>query len=124
MSSNGCASCGKASGSENGTRWPQTRTEAASGTEALRIAAHQQVDVALIDIGLPDIDGYAVAARLRALASTRALPLIALTGYDQEKDRQRAMLSGFDEHLREPVGADALIELITKLLSRRGFGVL
>jgi signal transduction histidine kinase/CheY-like chemotaxis protein len=93
--------------------------EAANGSEALRIANCQQLDVGLIDIGLPDMDGYSVATRLRAMAPTRTLPLVALTGYGQEKDRRRAILSGFNEHMTKPVDTDALVALISRLFSTR-----
>lgn len=92
-------------------------SEAGNGGEALRIASHQQLDLALIDIGLPDMDGYSVATRLRARPSTRTLPLIALTGYGQEEDRRKAMLSGFDEHLTKPVNTEVLVDWITRLSS-------
>jgi CheY-like chemotaxis protein len=59
--------------------------------------------VVLLDIGLPDIDGYEVARRLRALPGGAAMTLVAVTGYGQAEDRERALASGFQTHLVKPV---------------------
>jgi PAS domain S-box-containing protein len=65
-------------------------------------------DVALIDLGLPGLDGYALARRARAEPETRAIRLVAITGYGQGDDRQRALEAGFDQHLTKPVDAARL----------------
>ena len=70
---------------------------------ALRIAADFRPDVALLDIGLPVMDGYELAARLRELPDLNGMKLIALTGYGQESDRQKSREAGFDHHLVKPV---------------------
>jgi PAS domain S-box-containing protein len=70
---------------------------------ALRIAADFRPDVALLDIGLPVMDGYELAARLRELSDSNGMTLIALTGYGQESDRQKSREAGFDHHLVKPV---------------------
>jgi len=62
----------------------------------------------LLDIGLPVKDGYEVAKELRRLARSKVM-LIALTGYGQESDRQRAREAGFDDHLTKPVSLDDLV---------------
>jgi signal transduction histidine kinase len=92
--------------------------EAPDGVEALRVAAAGRPDVAVVDIGLPGIDGYEVARRLRADPATRAIPLIALTGYGQQEDRRRALEAGFDEHLVKPVDAQHLVDAMTRALRR------
>ena len=69
-------------------------------------------DVALIDIGLPGIDGYRLAGLLRALPETATLRLIALTGYGQAEDRRKALDAGFDLHLTKPVEPARLQHLI------------
>ena len=69
-------------------------------------------DVALVDIGLPGIDGYEVARRLRQDAGTRDIKLIALTGYGQADDQRRVLEAGFDVHLVKPVDIDHLLEAI------------
>jgi CheY-like chemotaxis protein len=74
-------------------------------------------DLAVLDIGLPVMDGYELARRLRHIPSIPGLRLIALTGYGQPSDRERAVSAGFDEHLVKPVAVDKLQHLITKLTS-------
>jgi signal transduction histidine kinase len=85
---------------------------AADGYDGLRKAAAARPDVALVDIGLPGIDGYEVARRMRADPSTRGVRLIALTGYGQENDRAMALDAGFDAHLVKPVEMHRLIEVL------------
>ena len=85
---------------------------AAAGPQGIELARRHAPDIALIDIGLPEVDGYEVARRLRALGPGRPY-LIALTGYGQPEDVKRARDAGFDTHLLKPVDPDAL----TKVLS-------
>jgi len=85
---------------------------ARSGAEALSIAARERISTVLLDIGLPDMSGYEVARRLRALPSTRHLRLIATTGYGQESDRKATAEAGFDEHLVKPVNFHDILRLI------------
>ena len=87
---------------------------AAEGMQALEIARGKDPDVALVDIGLPGIDGYEVARRIRASGSQRPL-LIALTGYGQPEDRRRATEAGFDSMLVKPVDPTALSDLLARL---------
>jgi two-component system CheB/CheR fusion protein len=75
--------------------------------EALAMAAAWRPDVVLLDIGLPGMDGYEVARRLRA-AGDWPLRLVALTGYGQPEDIQRSTDAGFNGHLVKPVGLAAL----------------
>ena len=77
---------------------------APDGLAALRIAAEFKPQVALLDIGLPVMDGYELAQRLRASPGLEALRLVAVTGYGQRKDKRRSKLAGFDAHLVKPVG--------------------
>ena len=69
-------------------------------------------DVVLLDIGLPEMDGYEVAHRLRQRMGSRPVTLVALTGYGQREDRDRAIAAGFDEHLVKPVGFDELQRIL------------
>jgi two-component system CheB/CheR fusion protein len=71
--------------------------------------------VVLLDIGLPGMDGYEVAKRLRTFPETREVLLIALTGYGREEDRARSKAAGFDHHLVKPVEPEALNVLIATL---------
>jgi CheY-like chemotaxis protein len=85
------------------------------GPTALEAAPAFRPDVALLDIGLPIMDGYELAAKLRAHALLRGTRLIALTGYGQESDRRRAQEAGFDFHLVKPVNLEQLLEAIRHL---------
>lgn len=85
---------------------------AVDGYEGLRMAAASQPDIALVDIGLPGIDGYEVARRMRSDPVTAMVRLIALTGYGQDSDRTRALDAGFDAHLVKPVDLNRLLEVM------------
>jgi CheY-like chemotaxis protein len=76
-------------------------------------------ELAVLDIGLPGMDGYELARRLQANPAIPDLKLVALTGYGRSPDRERALKSGFDEHLVKPVAADRLLEVIGRLLQAR-----
>ncbi len=82
------------------------------GPEALRIAEEYVPEVVLLDIGMPGMDGYEVARRLRASPKTRSARLIALTGWGQAEDKQRTAAAGFDEHFTKPVEPDLLGKLL------------
>ena len=88
--------------------------EAADGHEAIRIAPGFRPDVVLLDIGLPGMDGFEVARRLRELPETRTATLIALTGYGQREMQERSRDVGFDHHLVKPVHLDALEPLLPR----------
>ncbi|HWJ05520.1 MAG TPA: PAS domain-containing protein [Steroidobacteraceae bacterium] len=78
------------------------------GAEALRRAQAVTFDAAVIDIGMPDMDGYELARRLRELPAGRTMLLVALTGWGQASDKTRAAEAGFDEHLTKPVDTPEL----------------
>lgn len=82
------------------------------GTSALQIANDFRPAIAVLDIGLPVMDGYEVARRLRELASCADTMLIALTGYGQPEDRERSKAAGFAHHLVKPVDINALRSLL------------
>jgi len=82
------------------------------GQGALASAVRAPPDVALLDIGLPDIDGHELARRLRAMPETTQAMLVALTGYGQAEDRQRAHNAGFDHHMAKPADLAKLLELL------------
>jgi signal transduction histidine kinase len=86
--------------------------QAADGIEGVQKAAARLPDVALVDIGLPGIDGYEVARRLRQNSDTQGIRLIALTGYGLEEDQRRVLEAGFDLHLVKPVDIPALLEAL------------
>lgn len=76
---------------------------AATGVMALQVATSWRPDVGLLDIGLPGMDGYQLARRMRAESALSELRLIAVTGSGHSEDRTLALGAGFDEHLVKPV---------------------
>jgi CheY-like chemotaxis protein/anti-sigma regulatory factor (Ser/Thr protein kinase) len=90
------------------------------GVAALDLFAREQPDVALLDIGLPVMDGYELAARMRALEdAARPLRLVAVTGYGQERDRSRAIAAGFDAHVVKPIALDRLERMLEEFMPAR-----
>jgi signal transduction histidine kinase/DNA-binding response OmpR family regulator len=83
------------------------------GLAALELAAQYLPEVVLLDIGLPGMDGYEVAQRLRELVGLEGALLVAVTGYGQEEDRRRSQEAALDHHLTKPVDPDVLRRLIT-----------
>jgi CheY-like chemotaxis protein len=86
-----------------------------SAQAALDAAVSLQPDVVLLDIGLPEMDGYDVAKRLRALSCDASTKIVALTGYGQPEDRARAARAGFDDFLVKPVQMEVLNGLLKSL---------
>jgi two-component system CheB/CheR fusion protein len=84
------------------------------GATALDAAQAYRPEVVLLDIGLPKMDGYEVAQRLRRLPDSKSALVVALTGYGQEEDRRRAEEAGFDVHLVKPVDLAVLYSLLGK----------
>ena len=89
-----------------------------SGETALELALGFRPRAVLLDIGLPKMDGYEVAGRFRQHPQLKDMRLIAVTGYGQESDRQRAKEAGFDHHLVKPVEPDHLLKLLADLTTR------
>jgi CheY-like chemotaxis protein len=83
-----------------------------AGPEALEVAAEQEPEVVLLDIGLPGLDGYEVARRIRADARLAGTMLVALTGWGSDEDRRKAKTAGFDHHLVKPVDRAQLAEIL------------
>jgi len=94
--------------------WGHHVEAASDGVTGLEMALTMKPDVALIDIGLPAMDGYQVASRLRSETSGQRICLIAVTGYGREEDQRRAKEAGFDEHLVKPVNPTRLAEAIER----------
>ena len=88
---------------------------AGDGAEALEVAAECHPDVVLLDIGMPKLDGYEVARRIRAEPWGKKAVLIALTGWGQDEDRRRSREVGFDSHLVKPLDPEALSTLLARL---------
>lgn len=87
-----------------------------SGQSALNMAVEYQPDFVLLDIGLPDMDGYEVARRLLQQPQTKNVKLVAVTGYGQDSDRQRSQEAGIDFHLVKPVDLKKLQDLLATLV--------
>jgi two-component system CheB/CheR fusion protein len=85
---------------------------AGDGLEAVGLAEEFSPDVVLLDIGLPGIDGYEAARRIRALPRGRMMLLVAVTGWGQSEDRRRSREAGFDHHMVKPLRASALETLL------------
>ncbi len=83
-----------------------------SADTALKAVQAHPPEVVLLDIGLPGMDGYEVAKRLRQKHGCEKVLLVAMTGYGQDEDRRRAEEAGFDHHLVKPVDPDTLQELL------------
>ncbi len=84
------------------------------GPSAIELAREVRPDVVLLDIGLPVMDGYEVAERLRREATVRDCLIIAISGYGQESDRQKSREAGMDHHMTKPIDLDALIGLLSR----------
>ena len=83
------------------------------GERALSAAAEFRPDVAILDIGLPTVNGYDLAKRIRAEPWARDVVLVALTGWGQEQHRRRSAESGFNHHLTKPVDFEVLQRILT-----------
>lgn len=98
--------------------WGHEVAYAYDGPSALRTAQQWRPQAVFLDIGLPGMDGYEVAERLRELPQAKGAVLIAITGYGQDDDRRRSQRAGIDHHLVKPVAPDALRKLIDSLQIR------
>jgi CheY-like chemotaxis protein len=84
------------------------------GFAALEAAGRLMPDHIFLDIGMPGMNGYDVAERLRRQPATCDAVIVAITGWGQEKDRARARQAGFDQHLVKPVNVDDLVNILRK----------
>jgi CheY-like chemotaxis protein len=88
--------------------------------EALRLVEGFVPDLAFVDVGLPGIDGYELATRLRAHPSCQSSVLVALTGYGRDEDKRRASEAGFDHHMTKPVDFEAVDHLLANVSAPAG----
>jgi CheY-like chemotaxis protein len=89
-------------------------TAAENGPDGLAAFQRQRPDVALIDIGLPGIDGYQVARQIRGEPENDGVRLVALTGYGRPEDHERVIAAGFDAHLVKPIQVEELYPLLSR----------
>lgn len=90
--------------------------EAENGEEALEKILGEKPDIVLLDIQLPILDGYQVLQRVRSSPECRNLPVIALTAFAMQKDREKALALGFDAYITKPIDAAALRIQIKRML--------
>jgi CheY-like chemotaxis protein len=98
--------------------WGHRVSVAGTGPEGVETAFSVRPDVALIDIGLPGLDGNEVARHIRSILDTGEITLIAMTGYGQPEDRRRALQAGFDRYLIKPVDPALLAQLLNDATPR------
>ncbi len=96
--------------------------EARNGLEALDAARDALPAVALIDLSMPTLDGFALLRELRADERTRAVPCVAVTAFAATQDRQRALEAGFDAYISKPFRHRDLVDLVRRLLKPGGDG--
>jgi CheY-like chemotaxis protein len=87
--------------------------DSADGVTGAETAIRRAPEVVVVDIGLPGLDGYEVARRIRAARGSTVL-LVALTGYGQPEDRRSALAAGFDVHLTKPIDLETLAAIIAR----------
>jgi CheY-like chemotaxis protein len=89
------------------------------GATAVRLAAEVRPTVILLDIGMPGMDGYQACRQIRAQAQLAATFIVALTGWGQDQDKERAKQSGFDAHLTKPADLSVLEKLLADVAARQ-----
>ena len=92
---------------------------ARDGAQALALVEDTRYDIVFADIGMPNMDGYELAQRLRALPKGARVPLVAMTGFTRPNDVQRALRAGFDAHIGKPLSMDALTSTMQRLLAAK-----
>lgn len=95
--------------------WGHRVEEAATGGRGLEILLSSCPEIALVDLGLPDLDGYAVAEAVRSAPGGDSVLLVAITGYGGQQDRRRSQDAGFDAHVTKPADPDALAQIIASV---------
>lgn len=88
--------------------------QASNAEDAVALASHGGIDLVLIDLGLPLVDGFEVARRLRATERASSARLVALTGYSDAQSRKSAEEAGFDDYLVKPVQPAAIVALVNQ----------
>jgi two-component system cell cycle response regulator DivK len=93
-------------------------TEAGNGQEALHLIAEMPPDILLLDLDMPVLDGFATVRRIRENPSLASLPVLAVTAYAMQGDREQVLASGFDGYLSKPIQSLRLFEEVERLLGK------
>ncbi len=94
-----------------------TVLQASSGAEGIDLAATARPDLILLDIQLPDLDGYAVAASLRRAPESSEIPIVAVTSYAMTGDRERVMAAGCSGYIEKPINPTTFVDEISAFLT-------
>jgi two-component system cell cycle response regulator DivK len=92
--------------------------EAMDGVQALECLESGQIDLALMDINMPDMDGYTLTSRIKAMPRFASLPIVAVTANVMRGDRERSLQAGCDGYIQKPIDIDTLSQQIERFLSR------
>jgi two-component system, cell cycle response regulator DivK len=95
---------------------------ACDGMQGIEVARNQQPDLILMDLSLPEMDGWTATRMLKSETSTRHIPVVALTAHAMETDRKKALAAGCDAFDTKPVEIGRLIEIMNRLLTRNDIG--
>lgn len=96
--------------------------EAKDGAQALEKLETQAIDLALMDINMPDIDGYTLTAKIKAMPRFSRLPIVAVTANVMRGDRERSLQAGCDGYIQKPIDIDTLSQQIERFLTRNANG--
>jgi two-component system cell cycle response regulator DivK len=94
--------------------------EASSAAQAWKVLETQTPDLILMDINMPDVDGYTLTAQLKALPSLQAIPIIAMTANALKGDREKSLSAGCDGYIEKPIDIDALSRQVMGFLGKSG----
>jgi CheY-like chemotaxis protein len=100
------------------TIWGHGVQMAVDGPSGVELILSAKPDLALVDLGLPGCDGYAVASEVRKYVDDKQVHLVAMSGFGQESDRRRSKAVGFNAHLVKPADTDALLDVLSKSAER------
>ncbi len=93
--------------------------EAKDGLEAMSCLENRPIDLALMDINMPDVDGYTLTAQIRAMPKYAKLPIVAVTANVMRGDRERSLQAGCDGYIQKPIDIDTLAQQVERFLTTR-----
>ncbi len=93
--------------------------EAKDGMEAMSCLENRPIDLALMDINMPDVDGYTLTAQIRAMPKYAKLPIVAVTANVMRGDRERSLQAGCDGYIQKPIDIDTLAQQVERFLTTR-----